>query len=44
MQIAIDGDRLRELGVDLGAIRQLLEAQPFVFAAYTEEELARAAR
>jgi len=44
MQIAIDGDRLRELGVDLGAIRQLLEAQPFVFAAYTEEVLARAAR
>jgi hypothetical protein len=42
MQIAIDMDRLRELGLDLGAIRQLLEAQPFVFAAFTEQELARA--
>ena len=41
MQLAIDMDRLRELGVDLGAIRQLLEAQPFVFAAYTDEELSR---
>jgi predicted AlkP superfamily pyrophosphatase or phosphodiesterase len=42
MQIAIDTDRLKELGLDLGALRQLLEAQPFVFAAYTDEELARA--
>ena len=42
MQIAIDVDRLRELGLDLGALRQLLEAQPFVFAAFTDEELGRA--
>lgn len=42
MQIAIDLDRLRELGLDLGAIRQHLEAQPFVFAAFTDQELARA--
>jgi hypothetical protein len=42
MQIAIDMDRLRELGLDLGALRQLLEAQPFVFAAFTYEELGSA--
>ena len=34
---------LRELGLDLDAIRRYLEAQPFIFAAYTEDELARAA-
>lgn len=42
MQIAIDLDRLRELGLDLSALRQLLEAQPFIFAAFTDQELARA--
>jgi Type I phosphodiesterase / nucleotide pyrophosphatase len=42
MQMAIDRDRLRELGLDLGALRQLLEAQPFVFAAFTDEELGSA--
>ena len=42
MQIAIDMDRLRELGLDLARIRKLLEAQPFVFAAFTEQELGRA--
>ena len=42
MQIAVDRDRLLELGLDLSALRQLLEAQPFVFAAFTDEELARA--
>ena len=41
-QLAIDRDRLRDLGLDLDAIRKLLEAQPFIFAAYTEDELARA--
>ena len=35
-------DRLRELGLDLGALRQLLEAQPFVFAAFTDQELGHA--
>jgi predicted AlkP superfamily pyrophosphatase or phosphodiesterase len=42
-QLAIDRDRLRELGLDLGTLRRFLEAQPFVFAAYTEDELGRAA-
>ena len=42
-QLAVDRDRLRELGLDLDAIRRYLEAQPFIFAAYTEDELARAA-
>ena len=42
-QLAIDRDRLRELGLDLDAVRKLLEAQPFIFSAYTEDELARAA-
>jgi hypothetical protein len=42
MQIAIDMDRLRELGLGLGALRRHLEAQPFIFAAFTDQELARA--
>jgi predicted AlkP superfamily pyrophosphatase or phosphodiesterase len=42
-QIAIDRRRLRELGLDLDAIARFLEAQPFVLAAYTEQEVARAA-
>jgi predicted AlkP superfamily pyrophosphatase or phosphodiesterase len=41
-QLAVDRGRLRELGLDLDAIRKLLEAQPYIFAAYTEDELARA--
>jgi predicted AlkP superfamily pyrophosphatase or phosphodiesterase len=42
MQMAIDTDRLRELGLDLGSVSRLLEAQPYVFAAFTEDDLARA--
>lgn len=42
-QIAIARDRLRELGLDLDALARFLEAQPFIFAAYTEPEVARAA-
>jgi predicted AlkP superfamily pyrophosphatase or phosphodiesterase len=42
-QLAIDRGRLRELGLDLDALRKFLEAQPFIFAAYTEPELARTA-
>jgi DNA-binding transcriptional MerR regulator len=41
-QLAIDRNRLRELGLDLEALRKLLEAQPFIFSAYTEDELATA--
>lgn len=43
MQLAIDTDRLLELGLDLEALRRLMEAQPFVFAAFTDQELAAAA-
>jgi hypothetical protein len=42
-QIAIDRGRLRELGLDLESIARFLEAQPFIFAAYTEHEVAGAA-
>jgi len=42
-QIAIDRVRLQELGVSLDALARYLEAQPFVFAAYTEQEVGRAA-
>jgi hypothetical protein len=41
MQIAIDAGRLRELHLELEAIRTLLEAQPYVQAVFTDEELAR---
>jgi hypothetical protein len=34
---------LRELGLDLDALARFLETQPFIFAAYTEREVARAA-
>jgi hypothetical protein len=40
MQIAIDSDRLRELPSRARkAIRTLLEAQPYVFAVFTDDEL-----
>jgi predicted AlkP superfamily pyrophosphatase or phosphodiesterase len=42
-QIVIDPGRLRELGLDLDALARFLEAQPFIFAAYTEQEVARVA-
>lgn len=41
-QLVIDRGRMRELGLDLDTLRRFLEAQPFIFAAYTEDELARA--
>jgi predicted AlkP superfamily pyrophosphatase or phosphodiesterase len=42
-QMTIDLTRLRELGLDLDAIARFLEAQPFIFAAYTEPQVASAA-
>lgn len=42
-QIAIDRGRLRELGLSLDAVARYLETQPFIFAAYTEQEVGRAA-
>jgi hypothetical protein len=41
-QIAIDTDRLGEVKHTLEEIARLLEQQPFVFAAFTEEEVRRA--
>jgi Type I phosphodiesterase / nucleotide pyrophosphatase len=41
-QIAIDRGRLSELGLSLDTVARFLEAQPFIFAAYTEPEVARA--
>ena len=43
-QMFVDRGRLRELGLTLGDVRRDLESQPFVFAAYTEDEVRRAAR
>jgi hypothetical protein len=42
-QLAIDRARLQELGLSLDALARYLEAQPFIFAAYTEQEVGRAA-
>jgi predicted AlkP superfamily pyrophosphatase or phosphodiesterase len=38
-QLTIDQERLRELKLNLDTLRKFLEAQPFIFAAYTEDEL-----
>jgi hypothetical protein len=41
--VAVVGTKLAHwsplLGLDLDALRRFLEAQPFIFAAYTEDEL-----
>jgi predicted AlkP superfamily pyrophosphatase or phosphodiesterase len=42
-QLFIDEHRLRELGLKLSEIREYLEAQPFIYAAYTEDEVRNAA-
>jgi hypothetical protein len=41
-QLAIDTDRLARLQYTLGDVVRLLEQQPFVFAAFTEDEVRRA--
>jgi hypothetical protein len=38
-QLLIDRGRLRQLGLKLSQIKDFLEAQPYVFAAYTEDEV-----
>jgi len=38
-QLFIDKTRLRELGLNLSEIKGYLEAQPFIYAAYTEDEI-----
>jgi len=42
-QMFVDEDRLAHLGVTLDDLARFLEAQPFVFAAFTHEEVRRAA-
>ena len=42
-QLAIDLERLAELRQSLNDVARFLEQQPFVFAAFTEEEVRRAA-
>jgi hypothetical protein len=43
-QMFVDRARLRELGLTLADVRRHLESLPFVFAAYTEDEIRRSAR
>jgi hypothetical protein len=42
-QIFVDQDRLAALGLSMTDLTAFLEAQPYVFAAYTEEEVRQAA-
>jgi hypothetical protein len=41
-QLFVDKSRLRELGLKLSQIKEYLEAQPFIYAAYTEDEIKNA--
>ena len=43
-QLYLDGERLRALGISLADVARHLESLPFVFAAYTEDEVRRAAK
>jgi hypothetical protein len=43
-QMFVDRARLRELGLTLKDVSRYLESLPFVFAAYTEDEVRKAAR
>ena len=43
-QLFVDRDRLAELGLSLERLRDAIEELPFVFAAFTEDEMRRAAR
>jgi len=38
-QLFVDKSRLRKLGLKLSQIKEYLEAQPFIYAAYTEDEI-----
>ena len=42
-QMFIDEDRLSHLGLTLGDLSRVLEAQPFVFAAFTQDDVRRVA-
>jgi hypothetical protein len=39
----VDEDRLSHLGLTLGDLARFLEAQPFIFAVFTNDEVRRAA-
>ncbi|MBC7791336.1 MAG: hypothetical protein H7Z74_15420, partial [Anaerolineae bacterium] len=39
----VDEDRLLQLGLTLGDLARFLEAQPFVFAVFTQDDMRRAA-
>jgi len=41
-QMFVNKERLRELGLTLSRITRFLEAQPFIYAAYTEDEVQKA--
>lgn len=42
-QMFVDEDRLLQLGLTLGDLARFLEAQPFVFAVFTQDDVRRAA-
>jgi hypothetical protein len=42
-QMFVDEDRLSHLGLTLGELARFLEAQPFVFAVFTSDDVRRAA-
>ena len=41
-QLFVDKNRLRELGLKLSQIKEYLESQTFIYAAYTEDEVKNA--
>jgi|tagenome__1003787_1003787.scaffolds.fasta_scaffold20976226_3 hypothetical protein len=41
-QLFVDKSRLRELGLKLSQIKEYLEAQPFIYASFTEDEIKNA--
>jgi len=43
-QLFVDKIRLRQLGLKLSQIQEYLEAQPFIYSAYTEDEIRNALR
>jgi hypothetical protein len=43
-QIFVDEERLSELGLTLRELATFLESQPFIFAAFTNDDARRAAR
>ena len=43
LQIFVDEDRLQDLGLTLRDLAHFLEAQPFLFAVFTNDDVRRAA-